>query len=79
MVVLKNICIPMPTIVKFHWFDDHLQESFRIIKNGPEKCKNYLAFVKPTFLFPALLSCSIQMQKTALVFSFLFTSNILTL
>ena len=79
MVVLKGICIPMPTIVKLRYFDEHLQEIVRTIKSGPEKRKNCLALVKPKFLFLGLLSCSIQMQKTTSVFSFLFTSNILTL
>ena len=41
--------------------------------------KNYLALAKPKLLFLALLSRSTQMQKAASVFSFLFTSNILTL
>ena len=79
MVVVNGICIPMPTIVKFHQLDEHLQEVFRIIKRAPEKRKNYLVLVKPKFLFLALISCSIQMQKTASMISFLFTSNILTL
>ena len=74
MVVLKGTCIPMPTIIKFRQFDEHLQDIFRIIKSGPEKRKNYLTLVKLKFLFLALLSCSIQMQKTASVFSFLFTN-----
>ena len=69
----------MPTIVKFCKFDEHLQEIFRIIKSGPVKRKNYLALVKPKFLFLPKLSYSIQMQKTASGFSLLFTSNILTL
>ena len=74
MVVLKGTCIPMPTIIKFRQFDEHLQDIFRIITSGPQKRKNYLTLVKPKFLFLALLSCSIQMQKTASVFLFLFTN-----
>ena len=57
-------------------YSSYPQETVRIIKGGPGAGKNYLAPLKPKFLFLAF--CLIQIQKTASVLSFLLTSNILT-
>ena len=52
---------------------------FELSKLSQECQEHYLPLAKAKFLFLALLSCLIQMQNTVSVFSFLFTSNILTL
>ena len=44
-------------------YSSYPPETVQIIKGGPEMSKNYLAPLKPKFLFLALLLCLIQMQK----------------
>ena len=67
--------VPLSPLI-FLFFDSENKIS---IKSGLGTGKNYLALLKLKFLFLALLLCSIETQKTASVFSFLFTNNVLTI